>query len=93
MHDESPCWLAPCCSALLPLSANTTHWEYGEAGPAKWASLTPNMASVLAATASRRSTSVWWSIWPLQFHQYQAGGKTLVTKRPHGAGQLCPAAP
>lgn len=40
--------------------AATTHWEYnGEAGPAKWASLTPNMASVPAAT-SRRSTSRVW---------------------------------
>ena len=43
MHDERRSLLA-CFSVVVPTAFATAapHWEYsGEAGPAKWASLTP----------------------------------------------------
>ena len=75
--------------------ATTTHWEYsGEAGPARWASLTPNMASVPVATSRRSTSRVWCEgrFGPLQFH-YQAGGKTLVNNGHTVQVNYAPAAP
>jgi carbonic anhydrase len=60
--------------------AATTHWEYsGEAGPAKWASLTPEYGQCAGSNQSPVNLSglVKADLAPLQFH-YQAGGKTLV---------------
>lgn len=60
--------------------AATTHWEYsGEAGPAKWASLTPEYGQCAGSNQSPVNLSglVKADLAPLQFH-YQAGGNTLV---------------
>ncbi|EFK9644945.1 carbonic anhydrase, partial [Campylobacter coli] len=60
--------------------AATTHWEYsGEAGPAKWASLTPEYGQCAGSNQSPVNLTgmVEAKLAPLQFH-YQTGGKTLV---------------
>ena len=60
--------------------AATTHWEYsGEAGPAKWASLTPEYGQCAGSNQSPDNLTgmVEAKLAPLQFH-YQTGGKTLV---------------
>ena len=60
--------------------AATTHWEYsGEAGPAKWASLTPEYGQCAGSNQSpvNLTALVEAELAPLQFH-YLPGGKTLV---------------
>ena len=60
--------------------AATVHWEYsGEAGPAKWASLTPEYGQCAGSNQSPVNLSglVEAELAPLQFH-YLPGGKTLV---------------
>ncbi len=60
--------------------AATTHWEYsGEAGTAKWASLTPEYGQCAGSNQSPVNLTgmVEAKLAPLQFH-YQTGGKTLV---------------
>ncbi|WP_461607294.1 carbonic anhydrase [Aeromonas rivipollensis] len=60
--------------------AATAHWEYsGEAGPAKWASLTPEFGQCAGSNQSpvNLTALVEAELAPLQFH-YLPGGKTLV---------------
>ncbi|MFQ2102911.1 carbonic anhydrase [Aeromonas rivipollensis] len=60
--------------------AATVHWEYsGEAGPAKWARLTPEFGQCAGSNQSpvNLTALVEAELAPLQFH-YLPGGKTLV---------------
>ncbi|HDX8354504.1 TPA: carbonic anhydrase [Aeromonas dhakensis] len=60
--------------------AATVHWEYsGEAGPAKWASLTPEFGQCAGRNQSPVNLSglVNAELAPLQFH-YQAGGHSVT---------------
>lgn len=60
--------------------AATPHWEYsGEAGPAKWASLTPEYGQCAGSNQSPVNLSglVKADLEPLQFH-YQAGGNSVT---------------
>ena len=73
--------LLACALLLCPTAfAATAHWEYsGEAGPAKWASLTPEYGQCAGSNQSPVNLAglVEAELAPLQFH-YRAGGKTLV---------------
>ncbi|WP_324039692.1 carbonic anhydrase [Aeromonas dhakensis] len=60
--------------------AATPHWEYsGEAGPAKWASLTPEFGQCAGSNQSPVNLSglVKAELAPLQFH-YLAGGRSVT---------------
>ena len=60
--------------------AATVHWEYsGEAGPAKWASLTPEYGQCAGSNQSPVNLSglVKAELAPLQFH-YLAGGRSVT---------------
>jgi carbonic anhydrase len=60
--------------------AATPHWEYsGEAGPAKWAKLTPEFGQCAGSNQSPVNLTglVEAQMEPLEFH-YQPGGKTVV---------------
>ncbi len=60
--------------------AATAHWEYsGEAGPAKWVSLTPEFGQCAGSNQSpvNLTALVEAELAPLQFH-YLPDGKTLV---------------
>lgn len=60
--------------------AATPHWEYsGEAGPAKWASLTPEFGQCAGSNQSPVNLSglVKADLAPLQFH-YLAGGRSVT---------------
>ncbi|MBQ4680703.1 carbonic anhydrase [Aeromonas dhakensis] len=60
--------------------AATPHWEYsGEAGPAKWASLTPEYGQCAGSNQSPVNLSglVKAELAPLQFH-YLAGGRSVT---------------
>ncbi|QXB53128.1 carbonic anhydrase [Aeromonas sp. FDAARGOS 1415] len=60
--------------------AATPHWEYGgEAGPAKWASLTPEYGQCAGSNQSPVNLTglVEAELAPLQFH-YQAGGHSVT---------------
>lgn len=60
--------------------AATPHWEYGgEAGPAKWANLTPEYGQCAGSNQSPVNLTglVEAELAPLQFH-YQAGGRSVT---------------
>ena len=73
--------LLACSLLLCPTAfAAAPHWEYsGEAGPAKWASLTPEFGQCAGSNQSPVNLAglVEAELAPLQFH-YLSGGKTLV---------------
>ena len=87
---KSPCWLAPCCSAPAAFAA-TTHWEYsGEAGPAKWASLTPEYGQCAGSNQSPVNLSGLVKADLAPAVPLSGGWQDAGQQRPHGAGQLCP---
>lgn len=72
--------------------AATTHWEYsGEAGPAKWASLTPEYGQCAGSNQSPVNLSglVKADLAPPAV-PLSGGWQDAGQQRPHGAGQLCP---